>query len=135
MKGHTRGARWAILLLTAALATGLSGCGDRLPREVEAAIINAFDPDEQPRLQSVNQVDPLPVDLEAGAEEVWCVNIIFRCFTPVYYGRDELSTCGDNRLVRLVDGQYQIIRLRSDEDEADWIARGCELLPPIIALP
>ena len=128
-------ARWKTHLLLFIFAVGLAGCGSRLPSEVESMVLSSFDPDEQPRIHAATQVEPLAEDTAAGAQEVWCVDITFRCFTSLYYGRGEYSTCGDNRLVRLINGEWQISRVITDEEQDAWTTRGCELMEAVIDLP
>jgi hypothetical protein len=125
----------AVLLLTIVLVPALTSCGSQLPSEAKEVAFSTFDPDERPRISSATKVELQPEDIEAGAEEVWCVNLTFRCFTTIYYGRGEYSTCGDNRLARLVDGEWRISRVITDEDRANWEARGCELMEAVIGLP
>lgn len=116
----------SLLMLTLA---SLSGCRQKLPPEAEAAVLGPYDPHiYQPVIISVDQVDPLPEDVAAGAEEVWCVNLTIRCVSPYYWTQDEYTTCGDSRLVRLIDGRYQVSVLTSEEDEQKWEERGCELM-------
>ena len=115
-------------LLVLAL-TILTGCGQRLPPDAEAAVLGPYDPHiYQPVIISVEQVEPLLEDVVAGAEEVWCVNLTIRCISPYYWTQDEYTTCGDSRLVRLIDGRYQVSVLMDEEDEANWERRGCELM-------
>jgi hypothetical protein len=127
--------RYALPIVVIVLSLTLSSCGPSLPDAVEDRILATFDPDEMPRIQDVSEAEPLAQDLAVGAEEVLCVNIAFRCFSPMYYGRGEYTTCGDNRLVRLVDGQWTISRVVTEEEKDNFEARGCELTPAIIALP
>jgi hypothetical protein len=135
MNKQTVGARLGACLLLIFLALTLAGCGNRLPSEVQDTLLASFDPDERPRIHSATQVEPLAVDIAAGAEEVWCVNITFECFTSLHYGRGERTTCGESRLARLIDGGWRVSRVITSEDEANWTARGCELMEPIVALP
>ena len=131
----TNSLRKAILFLALACMLTLAACGNKLPQEAKELILGTFDPDERPNLHYVAQVEPLADDLAVGAEEVWCVNITFRCYTAGYYGRGELSTCADSRLVRLIDGQWHTARVVTDQDRANWEARGCESIDEVIALP
>ena len=132
---QTSSLRKANPFLVLALMTALTACGSKLPQEARELVLGTFDPDERPSLYNIAQVEPLGEDLAIGAEEVWCVNITFRCYTAGYYGRGELSTCADNRLVRLIDGQWQATRLLTDQDRANWEERGCESIEGVIALP
>ena len=73
-------------------------------------------------------------DIEVGAEEVWCVNFTVLCWGPPYT-LEEKSTCADSRLVRLIDGEWQVSLVVTDEDKANWEARGCELTLDLVAVP
>ena len=105
------------------LATLLVGCGDSLPPEAREVVFNAFESVQKPRIVSVQQVEPLPQDLEMGAEEVWCVNLSVDCWSQ----DDGHQTCGDSRLVRRVRDDWQVSVVATDEDREMWEARGCEL--------
>jgi predicted small lipoprotein YifL len=123
-----------VLLILTTLATVLTGCGDKLPPDAKAATLETFDAIDEPRIHTAKHVEPLAEDIEAGAEEVWCVNLTYLCWGPPYTF-EEHSTCADNRLVRLIDGEWQVSILVTDEDEANWEARGCELILDHIAMP
>jgi hypothetical protein len=38
-------------------------------------------------------------------------------------------------LLRLIDGEWQVSLVVTEEDQSDWEARGCELILDHIALP
>jgi hypothetical protein len=137
MKDRNRGMRtgWAVVLLViTALATALAGCGGGLPPAAEEAVLYTFDPIDEPRIDSVKRAEPLVEDVEAGAQEVWCVNLTFLCWTPPY-SFVEHTTCADSRLVRLIDGEWRVTVVVTEQDRADWEARGCELMPNHVDMP
>jgi len=35
--------------------------------------------------------------------------------------------------VRLIDGQWQVVVVRTDEDKEKWEARGCELMEDVVS--
>jgi len=110
--------RGAVLL---ALVSILAACAS-LPDEAEQAVLRSFDPDGQPRIHFARQVDPLPEDLEAGAEEVWCVSVVFRCWSCPH---GEWRTCISSYLVRRVNGAWEVAPVLTDSDWEGWEARGC----------
>jgi hypothetical protein len=114
-----------LILLSVLLAVILAGCGPALPDDAQETVLNEFDPDTNAIIDSAKQVEPLQQDLDVGAEEVWCVNITFTCWSCDY---GEWRTCGDNRLVRRIDGEWQVSLTTTDEEQELWEARGCELL-------
>jgi hypothetical protein len=118
------------VLVSIVLAMVLAGCGGRLPSEAKNAVLSGFEPDENPRIDSARQVEPLPEDLELGAEEVWCVNLIFACWSCGY---GEWRTCADSRLVRQIDSEWQVSVVFTEEDKEKWEARGCELMPDLVS--
>jgi hypothetical protein len=117
--------RSGTVLVFIVLAMVLAGCGDKLPPEAKDAVLRGYAQDEKPRIDSARQVDPLPEDLEQGAEEVWCVNLVFSCWSCGY---GEWRTCADSRLVRQIDGGWQVSVVFTEEDKEKWEARGCELM-------
>jgi hypothetical protein len=118
--------RSGTVLVFIVLAMILTGCGGRLPPEAKDAVLRGYAQDEKPRIDSAQQVEPLPEDLELGAEEVWCVNLVFSCWSCGY---GEWRTCADSRLVRQIDGEWQVSVVFTEEDKEKWEARGCELMP------
>jgi hypothetical protein len=127
--------RIVLSLIVVVLAVVLAGCRNRLPPDAKAAAIGTFDPIDEPRIDSVKRAKPLPEDVEMGAEEVWCVNFTFLCWTPPFFTSGEHTTCADSRLVRLIDGGWQVSLVVTDEDKANWEARGCELMPNHVDMP
>jgi predicted small lipoprotein YifL len=122
--------RHEALLVLILLAMTLAGCGSGLPPDAKEAVLSGFEPEEKPRIDSAQQVEPLPEDLEMDVEEVWCVNLTFACWSCSY---GEWRTCADSRLVRRIDGDWQISVVFDDEDKEKWEARGCELMPDLVS--
>jgi hypothetical protein len=118
------------MLVFVALAMALTECSGPLPADAKEVIFSAFEPEEKPRIDSARQVEPLQEDLEMGAEEVWCVNLIFACWSCAY---GEWRTCADSRLVRLIDDNWRVSWVLTDEDKEKWEARGCELMPDVVS--
>ena len=87
------------------LATLLAGCSDPLPPEVKETVLSGFELEDKARINSAKTAEPLQEDLDMGAEEVWCVNVTFRCWSCDY---GEYRTCADSRLVRRIDGVWQV---------------------------
>lgn len=115
----TRAVQCGVALL--ALAVLLPACAS-LPREAREAALGFFDPDRRPRIHSARRVDPLPEDEQVSADEVWCVNVAFRCWSR---GHEEWSTCLSSYLVRHIDGAWQAVEMVTREDLERWEARGC----------
>lgn len=89
------------------LAVALTGCSEPLPADARKAIFDAFEPEEKPRIDSARQVGLLQEDLEMDAEGVWCVNLIFACWSCAH---GEWRTCADSRLVRRIDDNWSYSR-------------------------
>ncbi len=117
--------RLGMMLLLTVLLLALAGCGPTLPPDARRAVLRRFDPEEEVHIHRVQQVTPLPEDLEAGAEEVWCVSLTFTCWSCAY---GEFRTCSDSRLVRRIDDHWEVSLLFTEEDKAQYEARGCELM-------
>jgi hypothetical protein len=113
------------VVLTTWLLLMVAGCRPPAPSDVRQAVLRSFDADQNARIHAAHQAQLLEVDALAGAEEVWCVNVTFRCWSCAH---GEYRTCADSRLVRRIDGQPQVSLVLTEEDQADWEARGCELL-------
>jgi len=92
-------------------------------------VLRGFDPQSNPHIDRAQQVTPLAEDLALGAEEVWCVNIVYTCWSCEY---SRYRTCADNRLVRRIGDRWEISVLQTEEDRALWEERGCLLLDPIV---
>ncbi len=116
----------ALLIL---LAVALAGCGSALPEEAKTMVLRGFDPQSNPRIDTAQRVEPLAEDLALGAEEVWCVNIVYTCWS-CSYGR--FFTCADSRLVRRIVWRWEVSVLMTEEDRALWESRGCPLLAPVV---
>jgi hypothetical protein len=123
--------RQGAMLVFIVLAMTLGGCGGALPPDAKEVLLSTFDPDEKPRIDSAHQVEPLQEDIEIGAEEVWCVNLIFTCWSCAY---GEFRTCADSRLVRRIDDRWQVSLVLTEEDKAKWEARGCELMLDAVSI-
>jgi hypothetical protein len=117
-------------LLVAAVLLVLAGCGASVPNEVQDVVLAAFDADAEARVHAAWHVDPLPEDLRVGAEDVWCLNVTFRCWSCDY---GEFHTCADSRLARLVDDQWQVALVLTEEDRVLWEARGCEPIEDVVS--
>lgn len=104
-----------------ALIVPLTACSP-LPREAKEAVLHPFDPEEQPRILSVHRGDLLPEDTEAGVEEIWCVKVVYRCWSCPHA---EWRTCVSGYLVRRVGGAWQSAEMTTEEDWESWEARGC----------
>ena len=115
----TRAVEWGVAVL--ALAVLLPACAS-LPREARDAALSFFDLDQRPRIHSARRADPLPEDEQVGADEVWCVNVAFRCWSR---GHEEWYTCISSYLVRHIDGAWQAVEMVTREDLKRWEARGC----------
>jgi len=114
----------AILLLV------LAGCGSTLPAEARTMVLRGFDPAAEPHIDTAQQVELMAEDLALGAAEVWCINVIYTCWSCDY---GEWRTCADNRLVRRIDGRWEGSGLLTEEDQALWEARGCQMMDPVVS--
>lgn len=121
----TRAVQWGVALL--AVVVLLPACAS-LPREAREAALDFFDPDLRPRIHSARRVDPLPEDERVGADEVWCVNVAFRCRSRSH---EEWYTCISSYLVRHIDGAWQAVEMVTREDLERWEVRGCPREPDI----
>ena len=119
----------AILVFTI-LAMALAGCSGSLPPDAKKVVLSGFEPDENPCIDSARQVESLPEDLEMGAEEVWCVNLTFTCWSCDY---GEFRTCADSRLMRRIGDNWEVTLVLTDVDREKWEARGCELIEDTVA--
>jgi hypothetical protein len=129
--------RWlALVLVSTVVGAALTGCGPKLSPAAKDALLGRYDPYiDQPQIISAKRVEPLESDITVGALEVWCVNMTVRCISPYYWTQDLYTTCGDSRLVRLIGDEWHVSVLVTEEDEQDWEARGCDLMPVIAAPP
>jgi hypothetical protein len=112
----------AVLVVLAAI---LAGCGDPLPSDAKESVLSGFELEDKARINSAKKAEPLQEDLDMGAEEVWCVNVTFTCWSCDYA---EYRTCADSRLVRRIDGVWQVALVATEEDQEKWEARGCKLI-------
>jgi hypothetical protein len=129
-KVKNRSIGYGAIPLFIVLAMALAGCSGALPPDARETVLSTFEPDEKPHIDSAKQVEPLPEDLETGAEEVWCVNLTFACWSC---SRGEWHTCADSRLVRRIHGNWQVSVALTEEDKEKWEARGCKLMPDTVS--
>jgi hypothetical protein len=87
-------------------------------------LMDGFERDQEAKIISARQVEPLQEDLALGAEEVWCVQVSFVCWSCDY---GEYQTCADSRLARRVGDEWQISLVLTEQDKSAWEARGCIL--------
>ncbi len=118
----------AIIAITVLVVLG--GCRSPLPPEAQEVLFDAFDPDENPRIDSVEAAKLLPEDQALGMEEAWCVNVTFVCWSCGY---GEYRTCADSRLVYRVGDTWQVSLVVTEEDKRKWEDRGCELIPDLVS--
>jgi hypothetical protein len=123
MKKHMMRRQGTPLLLL--LLTILTGCSEPLPAAAKEALFDGFEAADKATIHSAEPAQLLQEDLDLGATEVWCVNVTFACWSCDY---GEWHTCADSRLMRLIDGEWQVSLVVSDEDAEKWQARGCELI-------
>lgn len=122
--GAHRPARAALLLAMGVILI-VAGCRPQAPSDVRQAVLHTFDAGSNVRIHTAHQAERLEEDIAAGAEEVWCVTVTFKCWSC---GHGEFRTCADNRLVRRIDGELEVSLVTTEDHRADWEARGCELL-------
>lgn len=103
----------------------LTACGDSLPPDATEIVFGAFNSGENPQIDSAQQAEPLPEDLAAGADQVWCVNLTFTCWSCAH---GEYQTCADSRLVRRIGDEWQVSLVLTGQDKELWKARGCKLI-------
>lgn len=96
-----------------------------MPREARNALDLTFYPEQEMQIHSAQQVGPIAIDRELGAEEVWCVNVTFTCWSCDYA---EYRTCSDSRLVRRVGDRWEAVPVLTEEEIEQWEARGCDLM-------
>ena len=125
MRGK-RISRFALLLM----AVLLVAC-DRLPREAEDTLFGNFDIDDTPRLLSVKQVEVLPEDEAMGAEEVWCANVAYTCWSCDYA---QFITCSSAWLLRRVGDRWVADGVALEEDWDRWDAQGCPVEDPVVSM-
>jgi len=112
--------RLRIVLLSSLLAA-LAGCSPR-PEGVTIAVLRHYDQIEQPNIVFARRVDPLPQDEAAGAEEVWCVNVSFQCWSCDH---NRWQTCVSSFLVRWIGDRWEATEVALSTEWEDWAARGC----------
>lgn len=117
-----RGMAWLLLMVM------LVGCA-KLPREAHQAVLNQFDPAEEPHLISIRRADALPEDQEAGAEEVWCVTMAYTCWSC---SLSKYRTCASNSLVRYIESEWIVAPVVTEHDWESWEARGCRREDPVV---
>ncbi len=113
----------ALVLMTILMSMSLTGCGEALPADAKATVFDGFEVEDKATIHSAQQAELLQEDLDIGVEEAWCVNVTFTCWSCDY---GQYQTCADSRIARLIDGEWQVSVIVSDEDKANWEARGCE---------
>jgi len=116
--------------LTMLLTIILGGCGRALPVDAKEALFSGFESDDNATIYSARQAEPLQQDLDMGADEIWCVNVTFKCWSCVY---GQYQTCADSRLMRRINGEWQVSLVVSEDDKEKWEARGCELIEDTVA--
>lgn len=117
-------------VLLAFILLALAGCGQALPADAQKSVLSAFEAGDKARINSAKQAEPLQEDLEMGAEEVWCVNLTFACWSCT---DAEWHTCADSRLVRRINGNWRVSVVLTEEDKEQWQARGCKLMPDMVS--
>ena len=115
-------------LVVLVLALILAACTG-LPSDARRAALNTMGAGNEPRIISAQQVEPLPEDTAAGADEVWCVNLSYTCWVCTC---GDYRICGTSRLLRRIAGHWQVKPVITVQDRQAWEARGCELAPDII---
>jgi hypothetical protein len=121
---------YGTILILVVLTMTLVACGSQLPPDAQTVVLSAFDIDANAKIIAAQQVEPIQQDLAVGAEQVWCASISFTCWSCDF---GEWRTCSDSRLVRLIDGEWQVSLLMTDEDKELYEARGCELMVDTLA--
>lgn len=110
---------------------GLGGCSNGLPEGAAEAVLGSIDELDQPRIDRAGRAELLAEDIAGGVEEAWCVTMTFQCMMASL----DYTTCADSRLVRRIDGEWEVIVVFTNEDESAWEARGCDLPPDIVGEP
>ena len=126
MKGRRFIGGLALLLM----AVLLVAC-DRLPREAETALFGSFDPADGPRLLSVKQVEVLPEDEVVGADEVWCANVAYVCWSCDYA---QFMTCSSPWLLRRIGDRWVADGVALEADWDRWEAQGCPIEDPVVSM-
>ena len=108
-----------------------------LPDDAEQTVLAKFHVEEQPQIHSVHRGELLLDDSEIGAEEVWCVHVSHLCYDC---GRQQLSSCVTAYMARLVNGDWYVDSVISEDDLEMWELRGCPRLseagpPPPASAP
>ena len=113
----TRLVRCTFLLAALVL---LSSCA-RLPEDAKQTIFDLFDEWEAPRLHSAHRAELLSEDVAAVVDEIWCVNVDHK------YPQADLTLADrvSGYMVRLVDGEWEVTRMISEDDWQEWNARAC----------
>ncbi len=103
----------------------LVGCAS-LPGGAKETVLSSFISEEEPRILSAHKARLLPEDVAAGVEEVWCVEVAFRCWSCPH---GEWRTCVSGYLVRRLGDRWESAEMRTEEEWAGWEARGCPQVP------
>ena len=97
-----------------------------LPRGARDAVLAPFPPEEEPRLLSAHKARLLPEDVATGVEEVWCVEVAYRCWSCPH---GKWRTCVSGYLVRRAGEEWRSVEMRTEGEWAGWEARGCPVVP------
>ena len=103
----------------------LAACAP-LPGEAKAAVLTSFPPEEEPRILSTHKARLLPDDVAAGVEEIWCIEVAYRCWSCPH---GEWRTCVSGYLVRRVGQEWHSAEMRTEEEWMGWRMRGCPEVP------
>lgn len=127
--------RKGVLLVIFVLTLTWLACGRKLPADVKEAVLARYGPSSQVDIFSFKRAELLPMDVQAGFEEAWCVSISFRCREPTYADQGDFITCADSRLVYLADGKWSVALVLTQADKEDYESRGCEVAPEYLGGP
>ncbi len=119
---RTLGWGLGLTILVAACASLPSGAAD--------AVLHTYAPDEQASIFASKKGALLEEDRQAGAEEVWCVQVSHLCYDCA---RQQLKTCVSGRLARLIRGAWSVEFVMDSEDIEAWRRRGCPEIESVVA--
>lgn len=112
-------------ILLTNLAVLLAACAS-LPRQAKEAILRPFEPEEEPEILSARRAELLPQDAQDGTEEVWCVSVVYRCWSCPH---GEWRTCISSYLARRIGSEWESKEMLTEEDWEEWEARDCPQRP------